>query len=87
MKSLFYVLGAGALAAAFHLLLRSRTKHEGETATALQPSYDDIARRAYFIGLDRKSRGEPVDSVLDWAQAEQQLSPDTPRRHFASFPG
>lgn len=34
------------------------------------PTSDEIARRAYFIALER---GFPGDPVADWLQAEQQL--------------
>ena len=34
-------------------------------------SYDEIALRAYFIALDRHSRGERGDPLRDWIEAER----------------
>jgi hypothetical protein len=39
-------------------------------AVALDPSYEDIATRAYFIALERGFQSDPVS---DWLLAEAQL--------------
>jgi hypothetical protein len=36
-----------------------------------EPTYAEIAERAYFVYLDRN--GAPGDPADDWAQAEYQL--------------
>jgi hypothetical protein len=36
-----------------------------------EPTYAEIAERAYFVYLDRN--GAPGDAADDWAQAEYQL--------------
>lgn len=77
MRSLLYALGATALALALHSFLRARIKSPHKPAPARQPSYDEIALRAYFIGLDRETRGETCDPLKDWTQAERQLSART----------
>ena len=38
-----------------------------------EPSYDEIALRAYFIALHRHSHGTPGDALQDWTEAERQL--------------
>ncbi len=45
-----------------------------------KPTQDDIALRAYYIYLERRST--PGDPLQDWLQAEQQLLGSThkPRR-------
>jgi hypothetical protein len=40
-----------------------------------KPSHDDIASRAYFIGLEHERRGEPHNASHDWAEAETELAP------------
>ncbi|EDY16116.1 hypothetical protein CfE428DRAFT_6378 [Chthoniobacter flavus Ellin428] len=37
------------------------------------PTYDDIALRAYFIGLDHDANGDQPDPLRDWAEAEHEL--------------
>jgi hypothetical protein len=36
------------------------------------PTYDEIARRAYEISLER--HGGPGDALSDWLQAERELA-------------
>jgi hypothetical protein len=77
MKRLFFALGFGVFALALQSLFRSgiRRRHVGKQVKSV--SYDDIALRAYFIGLDREARGEPSSPLRDWEEAERQLSVQT----------
>jgi Protein of unknown function (DUF2934) len=42
----------------------------GNGSSVAGPSYEDIAKRAYFIAMER---GFQSDAVSDWLMAEQQL--------------
>jgi hypothetical protein len=73
MKRLLFALGFGVFILALQARVRAG-KRRGRAATQVAPpSYDDIALRAYFIGLDRAARGEPGAPQQDWAEAEEQL--------------
>ena len=41
-----------------------------ETAAHREPTSEQIAERAYFLSLERKGPGGPLD---DWLQAEREL--------------
>jgi DUF2934 family protein len=43
------------------------------TPATVTPTYDEIARRAYEISLERN--GGPGDALSDWLQAERELAP------------
>jgi hypothetical protein len=45
---------------------------ESAAAPAVRPTYDEIARRAYEISLERN--GGPGDALSDWLQAERELA-------------
>ena len=80
MKPLLFILGLGVFALALQSLLRGRARQRKlfpATDPATSPSYDEIALRAYFIGLDREARGEPSAPRQDWAEAEHQLGSQT----------
>lgn len=74
MKRLLFALGLGLSAFALSSLLRGRASLGARTLRTPPPSYDEIALRAYFIGLDRETRGEPSAPLQDWQEAEHQLS-------------
>jgi len=38
-----------------------------------RPTYDEIALRAYFIGLDHDVHGDQPDPLRDWVEAEYEL--------------
>jgi hypothetical protein len=77
MKKLLFALGLAALlGVALEALIRGKARRR-KMSTLAAPSYDEIALRAYFIGLDREARGEPSAPLQDWAEAEHQLSPQT----------
>ena len=76
MKKLFLALGLAALGIGLEALIRGRARRK-RIATQSGPSYDEIALRAYFIGLDREARGEPGAPLEDWTEAEHQLSSQT----------
>jgi len=40
--------------------------------TGAERNEDDLARRAYFIALERHARGEPEDPLRDWLEAERE---------------
>jgi hypothetical protein len=80
MKRLLFILGLGVFALALQSLLRRRArqrKFSPPTGPDAFPSYDEIALRAYFIGLDREARGEPSAPQQDWTDAEHQLTAQT----------
>lgn len=83
MKKLLLALGLAALGIGLEAWIRGRARRKNRP-TLSQPSYDEIALRAYFIGLDRETRGEPSAPLQDWAEAEQQLSSQTQRDAPAS---
>ena len=51
---------------------RTPSRRSG-SSHAPHPSYDDIALRAYFIGLDHEANGEKSDPFRDWVEAEHEL--------------
>ena len=75
MKRFLFGLLIVALAVSWRALLRGRRMRQALwTSSASQPpSYDEIAQRAYFIGLDHEANGEKSDPQRDWAEAEQEL--------------
>lgn len=73
MKRLLFALGLGVLILALQARIRTGKRRGRAAAQVAAPSYDDIALRAYFIGLDRAARGEPDAPLQDWAEAEDQL--------------
>lgn len=73
MKRLLLALGLGVIALALSPRVRRRAPRLRRTAQGAAPSYDAIALRAYFIGLEREARGEPSAPQRDWQEAEQQL--------------
>jgi len=48
--------------------------NEPQIDQSSKPSYDTIALAAYFIALDRHARGEAPDPLMDWIEAERQLT-------------
>ncbi len=77
MKRFLFGLLIVALAASWRALLRGRRMRQAlrtsSPSASGPPSYDEIAQRAYFIGLDHEANGEKSDPQRDWAEAEQEL--------------
>jgi hypothetical protein len=44
------------------------------SAQSANSNYDAIALSAYFIALERARRGEEIDPLADWVQAERRLN-------------
>jgi hypothetical protein len=76
MKKLLLALGLATLGIGLDVLIRGRARRKKPSASTT-PTYDEIALRAYFIGLDRETRGEPSAPLQDWTEAELQLSSQT----------
>lgn len=73
MRRLLFALGFGVFALVLQSLFRTKIRRGRMGKQVASPSYDEIALRAYFIGLDREARGEPSDPSRDWDEAERQL--------------
>jgi hypothetical protein len=54
-----------------------------------QPSNEQIALRAYFIGERRRNLGIPGDETSDWVEAEREISEELKAysRLFSKAPG
>ena len=52
---------------------KSTTPDAAITPASAIPTYEEIARRAYEISLERN--GGPGDALSDWLQAERELAP------------
>jgi hypothetical protein len=48
-------------------------KGKSQKKVAAQPSSEQVALRAYFIGERRRSLGIPGDETSDWVAAEREL--------------
>ncbi len=48
-------------------------------------SEDDLARRAYFIALERHARGEQEDPLRDWLEAEREWIAERDRKPQAEL--
>ncbi len=76
MKKILF-LAAGVLL--FAVIRAGRQRHlesdreEKWGPAPARPAHDEVAARAYFIGLEHNRRGEPADPTRDWAEAESQL--------------
>ena len=77
MKRLVLALGLGAFVLALRAVFPTKARRRRSSTLMATPSYDEIALRAYFIGLEREARGEPSAPLRDWAEAEKQLSLQT----------
>lgn len=74
MRRFLFGLALVALFASMRSLWpRQAQPRRSGSSTPTHPSYDEIALRAYFIGLDRDARGEKSDPLRDWAEAEHEL--------------
>jgi hypothetical protein len=60
----------------------------GENIDA-QPSKEQVALRAYFIGERRRNMGFPGDETSDWVEAEREISEEskTSRRLLGNASG
>jgi hypothetical protein len=47
---------------------------------AAQPSNEQVALRAYFIGERRRNLGIPGDETSDWVKAEREISEELKAR-------
>jgi hypothetical protein len=76
LRSVFFVATGVVVVATIRA---AKSRHDKNRAQDLStpktggPGHDDIASRAYFIGLEHERRGEPHDASADWAQAETEL--------------
>jgi len=75
MRRLFFGLALAALFVSLRGRRRSRTAAAPRSPSfdTRRPTYDDIALRAYFIGLDHEINGDRPDPLRDWAEAEHEL--------------
>ena len=54
-----------------------RAKRSVLSTRTIEPSYEQIQLRAYFIGERRKSLGIRGDETSDWVQAERELKEES----------
>lgn len=47
---------------------------------SIEKSEEDLARRAYFIALERHARGEAEDPLRDWLEAEREWAAERARK-------
>jgi len=73
MKSLLLAAATVLFVAALRAVQRETEHQRLVPVASVRPTYDEIALRAYFIGLERDRRGEAADPFGDWVEAEHQL--------------
>ena len=49
------------------------TKSKSRKKVVAQPSVEQVALRAYFIGERRRNLGMPGDETSDWVAAEREI--------------
>jgi hypothetical protein len=55
-------------------------KSKSQKKVVAQPSSEQVALRAYFIGERRRSLGIPGDETSDWVAAERELLAELKRK-------
>jgi hypothetical protein len=74
MRQLLFGFAFIAMVAGIRAMWPRKAQSRGsKSSPSRRPSNDEIARRAYFIGLERDGRGETPDPLRNWIDAEQEL--------------